>query len=836
MSNRRSREKSRDNEEEDNDDLPDNIIFLIFILIFRVVTLIPQIIWEIFKYESNLLWEFVSEVWKKQMKRDNRIPVRKEGTYKKTLYVKLFAEKRLSGARSSIRESSDIDVNIQIDRKNGDIWGPYERIRASNGVKYIPVHLKGGHEAMEMAVKLIQDRVGKDNVVDTIILPSEDNIGKNKNTSDWPWYSDSVQVEEIKKQEEIMRKIKTGNRKRSQQSRENNEANNNITVDTPKTINSNKQTLDKDDNDTMELILLVCLALGYGIFSCGGCMHFHLEHPYCSDFFSDMWYYLLVGYFIAAFATIIFLWKQRNWLLLCPALVFYTPLCMPYGCMYFQLDYCPDKLQIGEWIEFWWKPLYSFSLMSRDCIISRKELAVILGSVLIFAYRYIIGTIRILLKLYRAKRIAQIRLYQTKRIEKTIYVKPPQSNILTGKQGRRKRKGIINKSDVEDIRINKHSDSDDYLSVHVVGSRQAVQKAIVLIQEAVSSENAEEEYVSTDQHLISPPTQTTTSSPAVAADISTDSEPQPNQDDVSEDGGSAQPSVDNVSSDTPEAQEQTKPDSASNIDTDNQEQQSTTIQDHIVTEDDVAAPLTTEPVDDEDLPSTLEQPQLIKDGKYQLPIQQECTVPSEIGINSAQGITTREAITESSVSSVNDGSKASKALSTFDMNENEPLLIFLRSQHACIRGSVDDFYTWLVKSEYIDSMTALKEAVSDDDYYYDTMKVGSGSSGIKVFKRKVFKRALSEYEGNGNKEPATDLNEPPEELVCPISLVLMTNDPVVAADGVTYERSSIEDWFKKSKAKGGGICSPVHGTELKSLILTPNISVRNMARAFKDEK
>ena len=133
-------------------------------------------------------------------------------------------------------------------------------------------------------------------------------------------------------------------------------------------------------------------------------------------------------------------------------------------------------------------------------------------------------------------------------------------------------------------------------------------------------------------------------------------------------------------------------------------------------------------------------------------------------------------------------------------------------------------------------MTALKEAVCDDDYYNDTMKVGSGSSGIKVFKRKVFKRALSEYEENGNKASATDLNDPPEELVCPISLVLMTNDPVVAADGITYERSSIEDWFKKNKSKGSAIYSPVHGTEMESLILIPNIGTRNMARAFKDKK
>ncbi len=95
--------------------------------------------------------------------------------------------------------------------------------------------------------------------------------------------------------------------------------------------------------------------------------------------------------------------------------------------------------------------------------------------------------------------------------------------------------------------------------------------------------------------------------------------------------------------------------------------------------------------------------------------------------------------------------------------------------------------------------------------------------------------------------------EPPEDLVCPISLLLMTNDPVLAADGVTYERSSIQEWFEKSKTKQceakenlkrnphskpdqriveAGICSPVHGTVIPNLNLVPNISVRNMARDF----
>ena len=42
-------------------------------------------------------------------------------------------------------------------------------------------------------------------------------------------------------------------------------------------------------------------------------------------------------------------------------------------------------------------------------------------------------------------------------------------------------------------------------------------------------------------------------------------------------------------------------------------------------------------------------------------------------------------------------------------------------------------------------MSALKEAVSDDEYLDDSMKKGCGTSGIKGFKRKVFQRAVLEY-------------------------------------------------------------------------------------------
>lgn len=97
----------------------------------------------------------------------------------------------------------------------------------------------------------------------------------------------------------------------------------------------------------------------------------------------------------------------------------------------------------------------------------------------------------------------------------------------------------------------------------------------------------------------------------------------------------------------------------------------------------------------------------------------------------------------------------------------------------------------------------------------------------------------------------------PEELVCPIGLGLMTVDPVLAADGVTYERSHIENWFQTKIAKirtaqenlkwnphsesdrklvEGGVVSPAYGTMMTSLALTPNTSVRNMARAYQERK
>lgn len=51
-------------------------------------------------------------------------------------------------------------------------------------------------------------------------------------------------------------------------------------------------------------------------------------------------------------------------------------------------------------------------------------------------------------------------------------------------------------------------------------------------------------------------------------------------------------------------------------------------------------------------------------------------------------------------------------------------------------------------------------------------------------------------------------------------------DPVLAADGFTYERSAIEDWLRR---KG---TSPMTNTPLAHLQLTPNHIVRSAVSRF----
>ncbi len=59
-----------------------------------------------------------------------------------------------------------------------------------------------------------------------------------------------------------------------------------------------------------------------------------------------------------------------------------------------------------------------------------------------------------------------------------------------------------------------------------------------------------------------------------------------------------------------------------------------------------------------------------------------------------------------------------------------------------------------------------------------------------------------------------------DDFICPISREIMT-DPVVAADGFTYDRASIKKWFKKSNI------SPMTNEEINTDLII-NYSIRSV--------
>ena len=69
----------------------------------------------------------------------------------------------------------------------------------------------------------------------------------------------------------------------------------------------------------------------------------------------------------------------------------------------------------------------------------------------------------------------------------------------------------------------------------------------------------------------------------------------------------------------------------------------------------------------------------------------------------------------------------------------------------------------------------------------------------------------------------------PNEYKCPITATLMV-DPVLAVDGMTYERSAIEQWF--AAKRGGYVTSPVTNQRLKTRNLVPNISLRKLIQDY----
>ena len=67
----------------------------------------------------------------------------------------------------------------------------------------------------------------------------------------------------------------------------------------------------------------------------------------------------------------------------------------------------------------------------------------------------------------------------------------------------------------------------------------------------------------------------------------------------------------------------------------------------------------------------------------------------------------------------------------------------------------------------------------------------------------------------------------PENLSCPISMELM-REPVLAADGFTYDRHAIAAWLARGKTT-----SPTTGAPLAHTHLTPNHLVKSMIAEYQ---
>jgi hypothetical protein len=74
--------------------------------------------------------------------------------------------------------------------------------------------------------------------------------------------------------------------------------------------------------------------------------------------------------------------------------------------------------------------------------------------------------------------------------------------------------------------------------------------------------------------------------------------------------------------------------------------------------------------------------------------------------------------------------------------------------------------------------------------------------------------------------------EIPGEFICPVSQDIMT-DPVVAEDGISYQRTELENYFKSHD--GPRIRSPYTRELISKNILVPNIRLKSLIQNFKDE-
>jgi len=105
---------------------------------------------------------------------------------------------------------------------------------------------------------------------------------------------------------------------------------------------------------------------------------------------------------------------------------------------------------------------------------------------------------------------------------------------------------------------------------------------------------------------------------------------------------------------------------------------------------------------------------------------------------------------------------------------------------------------------------------------------------IKHLEQHMLKVTKSRYASSPNSSSTFmhPLGEAPDDFLCPISLEMM-EEPVIASDGFSYNRTSIQGWLANPNSKRR---SPMTNQPLFSDVLVPNRTLAQIIRTWQLEK
>ncbi|KAL7384467.1 hypothetical protein ABVT39_002856 [Epinephelus coioides] len=139
--------------------------------------------------------------------------------------------------------------------------------------------------------------------------------------------------------------------------------------------------------------------------------------------------------------------------------------------------------------------------------------------------------------------------------------------------------------------------------------------------------------------------------------------------------------------------------------------------------------------------------------------------------------------------------------------------------------SEEDVHTWLCEEGLQELISIFKANDIDGAELSQLNKETVAELGIESVGLRG--RLLRKIEALKAKQSGS---EAPDEFLCPITRELMKN-PVIAADGYSYERESIESWIR-----GDNKTSPMTNLLLQTTLLTPNRSLKMAITRWKSSQ